>query len=187
MNLSNNLENVYFPINIKVYALRLLETIYIMEESKVVDVVMGRSENYMELISNLSKWCKHERYVSDIQSGIIEYKRLYYDRSPSDTALFILLKPDSYSHPEFISTALFFSFGRMLEDFISAYQLLVKEAAKQKRKNKILEVLESTRNEITSKYANADSFRKISSTFSMVESVIKNQSDFSNVEIIFKK
>ena len=176
----------YIPNIIQVSSHQLLETIFIMENSKSVDTIIGRIINYKEKTAYLAERCASPRYISDVQFGINQYKSLYYDRIPTDKSIAILVSPNSFPHSEFISVSIFYSFGRMLVDFLKTYQSLSRESAKIKRKENILKILEDAKSEIISHYSDAKSFNKIIGTFNQIEYLLKTQTDFSNVEIEFR-
>lgn len=176
--------NSYNPNDILRASLQLMETMFIMENSKSVDTVIGRTALYNDLIRFLKERCSANRYLSDVQTGLDEYKSLYYDRIPTDLSLLILTQPHLRIHSEFICVSIYNSFGKMFEDFINVTKTLTRESAKVKRRGSILKLLYETRMEIQAQCSDAKSYNKIMDTINKIEEIIKSNSDFNNINLV---
>ena len=163
---------------------QLLETIFILENSKAVDTVIGRIPFYLECVDYLKHQCKSPKYISNIQNGLDYYKSLYYDRVPTELSILILTNPISNIHSEFIGVSIYNSFGRAFAHYVDAIKTLTKVTAKEKRKIVILHTLELARNEITNHCIGAKSYQKIIDSMRRIEELIITRENLDDIDLI---
>ena len=148
----------YLPQNIQRTGLQALETINIIGTSKAIDTIKGRYDFLLKIIDTLKKGQNNSRYLSDIQKSIDQYKSMYYDRVPQDYELALLLKPTNFDLTDFYCKALFSAFKRYYEEHQEEIKLLKRDDAKLRRKEKIKEIINFTKDELKSKCSSSSSY-----------------------------
>lgn len=148
----------YLPQNIQRTGLQALETINIIGTSKAIDTIKGRYEFLLKIIDTLKRGQNNSRYLSDIQKSIDQYKSMYYDRVPQDYELALLLKPNNFDLTDFYCKALFSAFKRNYEEHQEEIKFLKRDDAKLRRKEKIKEIINFTKDELKSKCSSSPSY-----------------------------
>lgn len=169
----------YIAINRSAY--QVLETMYIIQNSKAPDTVIGRLQLLDDLVTNLRDNYNNKQYLTAIQEAIDSYKVGYYDRTPTDITLNILLKPHLNIREELHCVCVYNSFGKLFEDFVDAYKQLKQEKAKENRKKRILEVLHYVRDSIQSNGSGAPSYRKIMKSLDDIEALVNSNDTFDDI------
>ena len=133
------LNNTYNPGLVGANITKTLENIYIFENSKNVDIIVGRYQLLMESVANLTTYSKHERYTSDMQLGLDHYKMAYYDRIPSKLQLQAISDPSLFNSEILLKMSL----SRAIVDYYyeqsESIKALKLRSAISNRKSKIIE------------------------------------------------
>ncbi len=130
----------YTSIIIQRKGIQLLESLSILNTTKNIDTLIGRFEFIEKMYDDFIKASYNQRYISDIQASIDQYKSMYYDRIINDFELTLIAKPSFENLIEYYSSCLFDCFDRYFVEQIEQIEQLKKEEAKSKRKEKILEI-----------------------------------------------
>lgn len=176
----------YLPQNIQRTGLQVLETIHIIGTSKAVDTIKGRYDFLLQIIGKLQKGQSNSRYLSDIQKSIDTYKSMYYDRVPQDYELALLLKPAEFDLTDFYCKSLFAAFKRSFEEHSEEIKLLKREDAKIRRREKIKELIEFTKDELNSKCSSAASFVTVMTELEKIESTMLTDSSTSSSPLVIE-
>lgn len=132
-----------FPYNhsqIQRQGVQLLESLNILNTTKNLDTLKGRFEFIHKMYDDFIKASHNKRYITDIQIAIDQYKTMYYDKILKDFELQLLVKPEHEKLIDYYSLCLFNSFNSFANEQEQQIDLLKKEDAKNKRKEKILEI-----------------------------------------------
>lgn len=143
----------YNPISITTTTIQFLESCYILSNTKNIDTLIGRYNFILTIYPSLEASSNHQRFLSDVQNGIDQYKTLYYERIPSELDLKLILKPDRNILTNFYSECLNLCFYRFFEDQQSQINSLKRNDAKERRKNKIIDVCKIAIRELTQRGA----------------------------------
>lgn len=149
----------YVPMQIQNQGLQLLESINILNTTKNLDTLIGRYDFISKMYDDFVKASHNKRYVSDIQTAIDQYKSLYYDKILKDYELALLVRPDHENLTEYYSDCLFNCFNGFYKDQISQIEVLKKDDAKQRRKEKIVEIADKTIIEFDKNGSDNDRFK----------------------------
>lgn len=144
----NSSETTYSAIEVQRAALQILETAHIIATSTAIDTVIGRYEFLKTIIPELQGADWNDRYVSDVQSAVDQYKHMYYDRVPLDSMLGLVLAPRSFDIPQFYCVALSGAFLAQFKEHSEARKLLKRADAVRRRHEKLMEVLRVTMTEM---------------------------------------
>ncbi len=130
----------YVPMQIQRQGIQLLESINILNTTKNLDTLIGRYDFIIKMYDDFVKASHNKRYISDIQIAIDQYKTMYYDRVLKDFELKLLVKPDHKDLCDYYSECLFNCFNGFYKEQIEQIETLKKDDAKQRRKEKIIEI-----------------------------------------------
>lgn len=130
----------YVPIQIQRQGIQLLESINILNTTKNLDTLIGRYEFITKMYDDFVKAAYNKRYISDIQLSIDQYKTMYYDKLLKDYELKLLVQPDHKELKDYYTECLFNSFKGFYKEQIEQIENLKKDDAKQRRKEKIIEI-----------------------------------------------
>ena len=136
-----------FPYNhnqIQRQGIQLLESFNILSTTKNLDTLKGRFEFIQKLYDDFIKASYNKRYISDIQISIDQYKTMYYDKILKDFELQLLVKPEHEKLIDYYSLCLFNCFNNFANEQEQQIDLLKKDDAKSKRKDKIVEIANET-------------------------------------------
>jgi TM2 domain-containing membrane protein YozV len=149
----NEEPNSYFPQDVSGLAFQIVESLGVIGRTKSLDTIKGRHDFLEGSIKDLRNYfdCKNPRYYSDVQSGLDQYKQLYYDKEIQDYQMMAVTQPGEFIFNNFYCVALLHSFERYIE--VQEHQILQlkRQSAITARRKKIVGVLESTIQELDEK------------------------------------
>ena len=149
----------YVPMQIQRQGIQLLESINILNTTKSLDTLIGRYDFIQKMYDDFVKASYNSRYISDIQRAIDEYKTMYYDRIIKDFELQLLVHPNHENLKEYYSLCLFNCFEGFYNEQIEQIGALKKDDAKQRRKEKIIEVGNQTISEFDKNDSDGEKFK----------------------------
>jgi TM2 domain-containing membrane protein YozV len=134
----------YVPMQIQRQGLQLLESTNILNTTKNLDTLIGRYDFVSKMYDDFVKASHNKRYTSDIQVSIDQYKTMYYDRILKDYELQLLVQPDHNNLTDYYSECLFNCFNGFYKEQIEQIENLKRDDAKQRRKEKVVEIADKT-------------------------------------------
>ena len=165
----------YNPSMIKQSGIQVLESANIIATSKAIDTVQGRYTFLLQVLDTLKTAQNNPRYVSDIQRSIDAYKSMYYDRIPTQEELVILIKPKEFDTTDFYCNSLLRSFKEAYQDQLIQIDGLKRDDAKARRKEKVYQLLLTTKEEVNVKCSQAISYQMVIEELEKIESELKPQ------------
>ncbi|MCG7281958.1 hypothetical protein MHJ94_11715 [Chryseobacterium taklimakanense] len=172
-------ESNYFPADVQRRGLQVLETMHIMGTTKSFDTLKGRFEFLSEIIPSLSSVRSNSRYHSDIQSSIDRYKLTFYDRIIKENEMSAVLYPENFDLLDYYAESLVESFKKFYEDQKEEIKFLKREDSKNRRREKINQVLDLTKNELVAKCHSCSRFRDF-------QQLLENFDEDSNNKLTFR-
>jgi len=172
----------YDPRQIQRQGIQLLESINILNSTKNLDTLIGRYEFISKMYSEFVNASYNDRYVSDIQVSIDQYKTMYYDKILRDFELKLIVKPNNEDLKDYYSGCLFICFDGFYQEQINQIATLKKDDAKQKRKEKIVEVGNQTISEFQKNGSNNERFKLLLASLKEKINNIDNAETTSTVE-----
>ncbi len=151
----------YIPESVQRSAFQVLETMHIIGTSKALDTIIGRYDFLLQIFNVLKAGASHPRYVSDITNSVDRYKSMYYDRIPQEYQLTIVAKPNEFDLVNFYCQSLLNAFKRTYEDYTEEVQMLKREDAKIRRREKVSEIFKNTKAELAKRCSNASSYSQV--------------------------
>lgn len=151
----------YVPVQIQSQGLQLLESINILNTTKNLDTLIGRYEFVSKMYDDFVKASHNKRYISDIQIAIDQYKSMYYDRILKDYELQLLVKPDNENLTDYYSDCLFKCFNEFYKEQMEQIENLKRDDAKQRRKEKVIEIADNTISEFDKNGSDKDRFKPL--------------------------
>ncbi|MBS1753073.1 MAG: hypothetical protein JST34_03400 [Bacteroidetes bacterium] len=152
----NRIKNFqYLPQQVSGSVVQTLESIQIMDTTKNFDTLKGRHQFVEEKIDFLKLASHNKRYLTDVQTGLDQYKTLYYDKVPTQQQIAALLKPNEFNYDEFHCQCILNSFQRFYEEQNKQIASLKRPDAIKNRREKIMDTIREIQNDIPSM---ADSF-----------------------------
>ncbi|MCF8303723.1 MAG: TM2 domain-containing protein [Bacteroidales bacterium] len=151
----------YVPMQIQRQGIQLLESINILNTTKSLDTLSGRYEFISNMYHDFVKASHNRRYISDIQVAIDQYKTMYYDRILNDYELQLLVRPDHEKLTDYYSDCLFNCFNGFYEEQKEQIETLKRDDAKQRRKEKIIEIADKTISEFDKNGSDNDRFKPL--------------------------
>ncbi|MEX0966678.1 MAG: TM2 domain-containing protein [Bacteroidia bacterium] len=151
----------YVPMQIQRQGIQLLESINILNTTKSIDTLIGRYEFISNMYDNFVKASYNKRYISDIQVAIDQYKSMYYDRILKDYELQLLVQPEHEKLTDYYSDCLFNCFNGFYKEQKEQIETLKRDDAKQRRKEKIIEVADNTISEFDKNGSDNDRFKPL--------------------------
>lgn len=130
----------YDPIQIQRQGIQLLESINILNSTKNHDTLIGRYDFIIKIYDDFVKASYNKRYIADIQLAIDQYKTMYYDKTLNEYELQLLIKPNTGNLKLYYCECIFNCFNGFYKEQIDQLENLKKEDAKQRRKDKIIEI-----------------------------------------------
>lgn len=162
----------YVPMQIQRQGIQLLESINILNSTKSLDTLIGRYEFISKMYDDFVKASHNPRYVSDIQRAIDQYKTMYYDKILNDFEIELLAQPDHEKLTDYYTQCLFSSFMGFCKEQAAQIETLKREDAKQRRKEKILEIGNQTIFEFDKNGSDKENFKPALKTLrEMLESI----------------
>jgi len=149
----------YVPMQIQRQGLQLLESINILNTTKNLDTLIGRYDFVSKMYDDFVKASHNKRYISDIQVAIDQYKTMYYDRILKDYELQLLVQPDHDNLTDYYSECLFNCFNGFYKEQIEQIENLKRDDAKQRRKEKVVEIADKTISEFDKNGSDNDRFK----------------------------
>jgi TM2 domain-containing membrane protein YozV len=149
----------YVPMQIQRQGLQLLESINILNTTKNLDTLIGRYDFVSKMYDDFVKASHNKRYISDIQVAIDQYKTMYYDRILKDYELQLLVQPDHDNLTDYYSECLFNCFNGFYKEQIEQIENLKRDDAKQRRKEKVVEIADKTISEFYKNGSDNDRFK----------------------------
>lgn len=154
----NRIKNFqYLPQQVSGSVVQTLESIQIMDTTKNFDTLKGRHQFVEEKIDFLKLASHNKRYLTDVQTGLDQYKSLYYDKVPTQQQIAALLKPNEFNYDEFHCQCILNSFQRFYDDQNKQIATLKRPEAIKNRREKIMDTIREIQNDIPSM---ADSFNE---------------------------
>jgi len=172
---NHQLLNLYHPETIQRAGIQVLESANIIATSKALDTVQGRYTFLLQVLDTLKTGQNNPRYVSDIQRSIDAYKGMYYDRIPTQEELAILIKPKEFNTTDFYCNSLLRSFKEAYQDQLLQMDALKRDDAKARRKEKLYQLLLTTKDEVKVKCSQAISYQMVIEELEKVESELRPQ------------
>lgn len=114
-----------------------LETIYIIETSNSPDTVIGRCKHLKTLFNDVIAIRNKTSFQISLQASLDQFKQTYYDRTITETQVFIITKADIKFLNDFLFSNVERSTYHYFDTQISETNLLKKETAKEKRWGKM--------------------------------------------------
>lgn len=151
----------YVPMQIQRQGLQLLESINILNTTKNLDTLIGRHDFVSKMYDDFVKASHNKRYISDIQVAIDQYKSMYYDRILKDYELQLLVRPDHENLTDYYSDCLFNCFNGFYKEQIEQIENLKRDDAKQRRKEKVVEIADETISEFQKNGSDNDRFKPL--------------------------
>jgi TM2 domain-containing membrane protein YozV len=151
----------YVPMQIQRQGVQLLECINILNSTKSLDTVVGRYVFISKIYDDFIKSSHNKRYISDIQVAIDQYKSMYYDRMLKDYELQLLVQPDHENLTDYYSDCLFSCFNGFYKEQIHQIENLKRDDAKQRRKEKVVEIAYKTISEFDKNGSDNDRFKPL--------------------------
>ncbi len=148
----------YFSMSIQGVGLQVLETVHIIATTKNFDTLKGRYELLLERIGTLKSAESNRLYTTDINTSIETYKSMYYDRPLQDIELSAVLKPNNFDTQSFYCEALTNCIKRLVEEQANEITGLKSENAKVKRRAKVIDKIQLSKDELQSKCASTESY-----------------------------
>lgn len=134
------LGDLCFVLELKNKIKQLLETIYILENTSNIDILIGRYQFFIKTISVLSKYKLDARYVRYLSEGVDLYKTLYYDKPVTDTQMKFVVNPEYSQYLDFYCANVIRCFNAFCDKMDQQMASVKTQAAKDRRKGKILEI-----------------------------------------------
>jgi len=141
----------YDPQIIRRLGVQLLESFYILANTKNIDTLKGRFEFIEKQYDDFIKASSYKRFISDIQNSIDEYKATYYERIPNEYEINLLIKPDKNNLRIFYVECIYNCFKRFQEEQKKQIESLKRQDAKDRRIKKIMSVAEEAKTELLNK------------------------------------
>lgn len=138
-NKSHRLSN-YQDYIVHSLIIKSLESIYILENSKNIDTIVGRYGFLKDNINELIDLSKDSRYNIDMQIGLDYYKKSYYDKIPTQAQLLAISNPEKANIELFYKMALTRSIVEYYHDHSKAIKGLQRQNAIDKRKASIIQM-----------------------------------------------
>lgn len=136
----NRIKNFqYLPQQVSGSVVQTLESIQIMDTTKNFDTLKGRHQFVKEKLDFLKLASHNKRYLTDVQTGLDQYKTLYYDKVPTQQQIGALLKPNEFNYDEFHCLCILNSFQRFYEDQNKQIATLKRQDAIKNRREKIMD------------------------------------------------
>ena len=172
--------DTFFAMDIQRAGIQVMETVYIIGTSKNIDTIKSRYSflltipvgTSVSVLGTLQQGQSNREYSTYIQMAIDQYKTIYPGRVPQDYQLAILSNPNRFDLNEFYCNSLVNAMKRFCGEQAEEIRAFKKEAAKTKRIAKVIETIQSTKNELQAKCSSASSFstalaelEKLASTF----------------------
>jgi len=148
----------YFSISIQGVGRQVLETAHIIATTKKFDTIKGRYELLLERIDTLRNAESNQLYSADINTSIETYKSMYYDRPLQDIELSAISKPNNFDVQSFYCEALVSCIKRFVEEQMNEISGLKSENAKTKRREKVIDKIKLSKDELQSKCASTSSY-----------------------------
>jgi len=130
---------------------RLMETLYIMNTSQAIDTIIGRYPHLLSSLSFLRSAQNNIRYRSDIQTGIDNYKNIYFDRMPDDFQIAALIDPNRFDIDFFYCHSLLNGLRKFAGEQNKELSKLQQRETKKKRLVKIISLIQQVRTELLAK------------------------------------
>ncbi len=154
----------YNSNKIKRKGVQMLETLYIIGNTTKYDTIIKRFDFIKDLNNEMIIATHKHQYLSDMKVSIEEYKSMYYDRTPTDLELSLLLKPNENELSAYYVKNLHRCFKSHYNEQVKAISKLKREDAKNKRYEKLIDI--------------ADDF---------IEEILKNGNDIDESEKYIKE
>lgn len=139
----------YIPANVQGKGVQLLESVHIIGNTSKIDTLKGRYQFTEKLYDEMISASYKPRYLSDVQVSIDRYKALYYDRIPTEFELSLLLKPDRNALSQYYSINVYRCFMAHYSEQMRQIATLVRQDAKDRRYEKLIDVADDASNELT--------------------------------------
>lgn len=123
---------------IKIQVRQLLESIYIIENSKNIDTLSGRIDFINQIYNNFIPASQMKAYQEHVAIVLDEYKAMYYDRTPTIAQITLLLYPDWEKMRLFYSDSIFYSYQRYTEYQTNEMNKLKTAKAQERRREDII-------------------------------------------------
>ena len=178
----------YIPMQVQRQGIQLLESINILNSTKNLDTLIGRYDFITKMYDDFVKASHNKRYISDVQLAIDQYKTLYYDRILKDFELKLLVQPDHENLKKYYTECLFNCFNGFYKEQIEQIETLKKDDAKQRRKEKIIEVGNQTIFEFDKNGSDNDCFKPyLKSLKDILEHLDSNTSSVTEIQVVSLK
>jgi len=141
------MDKIFELQNIKRMVIQALETVYIIENSKNIDIIVGRFDFLRELLIGTSEneykgllYCsRFENYHSYMQSGLESYKLAYYDRIPTQFQLSLIVAPQKADIETLFKKSMVYAIYGYYRDQSKEIKTMKRKDAIEKRKGSIIE------------------------------------------------
>ena len=162
----------YFSMSIQGVGLQVLETVHIIITTKNFDTLKGRYELLLERIGTLMIAESNRLYSTDINTSIETYKSMYYDRPLQDIELSAVLKPNNFDTQSFYCEALVGCIKRFVEEQANEISGLKSENAKIKRRAKVIDKIQLSKDELQSKCSSTASYSSALNSLETIQTTL---------------
>lgn len=116
-----------------------LETIYIIEDTMNIDILVSRYKFLLPILSELISVKNTSSYELTIADGVENYRMMYYDRTITDTQVAIVLNPECIENNEFYALNIVRCFHKYCDKMEQDLNDAKREATKLKRREAVIE------------------------------------------------
>lgn len=135
----------YNSYEVKAVVKQFLESVYLIQNSKNIDVVVGRYEHLNRLVYTLQSGAFDERYSLDMAIALDAYKTSHYDKTPSEEQLLIIQEPSRENLKKITAPALKGCCDNFYNELLELSKTMKSKKAVYKRLIKALPLLYSAR------------------------------------------
>lgn len=116
-----------------------LESIYIIEDTMNIDILVSRYKFLLPILLELSSVKNTSSYELTVADGVEDYRMMYYDRTITDTQAAIVINPECLDNNEFYALNIVRCFHKYCDKMEQDLNNAKKEATKLKRREAVIE------------------------------------------------
>lgn len=116
-----------------------LESIYIIEDTMNIDILVGRYQCLIPILSELLSIKNTPSFELTIADAVEDYRMMYYDRTVTDTQIAIVLHPEYIENGEFYALNIVRCFHKYCDKMEKELNQAKREATKLKRRDAVIE------------------------------------------------
>jgi len=161
--------NKNYPIDIPKIGLQVLETVYIINNTKDINIVISRYNFLLNIIGTLKLEENEPEYTAYTQMAVAQYNLIYNTRSLQDYQLEILSKPKTFDLKCFYCKALLNSIKRYCEEKENQINSLKSEDVKDILKTRVIDNIKTIQVELKAKCSSVSFYDTIVSELIKLE------------------